>query len=359
MSSVRYVLINPAYKGQHSMGISLPVIIDEKTWQMAQQKREQARSVANDPKGWLLQGMCYCGLCGHVLKCVHKRHQDRSYYACRGRIQNIVQDGDKRCDLPFIRADWLEWGVWNKVKGVLNDSDKLVECINQALSDLEERKVRFGGDIQDSDGKIETLRKKMERLGMVFADGAIEESAYKSKLKQLKKQEASLLKCRRNIDPAELDELEDLEGRILMIKDVLSWGKLSVTEFGLFGELLDGDVYVPAGFNAFRENDRELAIGEVTEMDYFRIEGTDKYIRGIDAPDGFKECGDFEEQSRIIKKNMRSILQLFGIKVIVYPDHAEIKGTIPPQVLNQGENTRPDTALVINSARGTQGDGVE
>jgi site-specific DNA recombinase len=356
-STVRYVLIHSAYKGQHPMGVSVPAIIDENTWQLAQQKREKARTLNTDPKGWLLQGMCYCGVCGHVLKCVRKRPKDRNYYACRGRIQHrIVQDGDKRCDLPFIRADWLEWGVWGKVKDVLNDSDKLIECVNKALVELEERKSKIGSEILDVDGKLETLRAKMERLGMAFADGAMEESAYKSKLKQLKKQEASLVKCRHNIDPLELTEVAELEGRIAMVQCVLSKGKLIVTEFGIFGE--KDNEYVPAGFNAWRECDGELAIGEVTEMDYFRLEGTDKYMRGIDAPPGFWECGSHEEQSIIIKKNMRAILQLFGIRVIVFPDHVEIKGTIPQQVLYQGELPEPETALFISSASPGKGEDI-
>ncbi len=350
MSTVRNVLIHSAYKGQHPMGIPVPVIIDEYMWQVAQQKREKARSVIADPKGWLLQGMCFCGLCGHVLKCSHNKPQDPRYYACRGRIHHWKLDGDStRCKLPFARADWLEWGVWNKVKAVLNNSDKLTECINRALAELEEKKAHIGEEILDANGKLETLRKKMERLGMVFADGAIEESAYKSKLKQLKKQEASLLKCLQNIDPLEMDELEALEGRIVFVKEVLSRGKLEVTEFGLFGNLFDEKIYVPAGFNAWRESDGDLAIGEVAEMDYFRIEGTDKYMRGIDVPPGFWECGDHDKQSEIIKKNMRAILQLFGIKVLVYPDRVEIKGTIPSQVLYQGEQPEPETGLVITS----------
>ncbi len=92
-----------------------------------------------------------------------------------------------------------------------------------------------------------------------------------------------------------------------------------------------------------------MAIGEVTEKDYFRLEGTDKYMRGIDAPLGFWECGDYEEQSKIIKKNMRAILQLFNIGVIVFPDRVEIKGTIPQQVLYQGEVPEPETALFVSS----------
>ena len=109
------------------------------------------------------------------------------------------------------------------------------------------------------------------------------------------------------------------------------------------------DICLPAGFNAWRECDGELTISEVTEMDYFRLEGTDMYMRDIDAPPGFWECCDYEEQAKIIKKNMRAILQFFGIRVIVFPDHVEIKGTIPQQVLYQGELPEPETALFITS----------
>ncbi len=165
--------------------------------------------------------------------------------------------------------------------------------------------------------------------------------------KRNQEKEASLVKCRHNIDPLELTELAELEGRIAMVQNVLSQGKLSVNEFGIFG--VKDNEYIPAGFNAWRECDGELTIGEVTEMDYFRLEGTDKYMRGINAPLGFWECGDHKEQSRIIKRNMRAILQLFNIRVIVFPDRVEIKGTIPQQILYRGEAPEPETALFISS----------
>jgi site-specific DNA recombinase len=346
---VRTALSYPGYKGRHEIGIPMPAVVDENTWQLAQQKRENSRSVLADPKGWLLQGMCFCGKCGHVLKCLRKKPREPRYYACRGRIKHrMTQDNDKRCNLHYIRADWLEWGVWEKVKAVLNDSDKLAECVKKALIELEERKAQIGIETLTLDSRLEMIRTKKERLGMVFADGAVSESAYKSKLSQLNKQEAALLKCRHNIDPLELTELATLEARIAMVKDVLSQGALSVSEFGIFGDL--GNEYIPAGFNAWRECDGELAIGEVTEMDTFRIEGTDKVMRGIDAPLGFWECEDPQQQEEHIKKNVRAILQLFNIKVLVFPERVEIKGAIPTQVLEKSiYKEEPATAPIISS----------
>ena len=42
-------------------------------------------------------------------------------------------------------------------------------------------------------------------------------------------------------------------------------------------------------------------------------------------------------------------MQLFNIKVFVYPERVEIKGTIPTQVLDKSTEEEPDTALIINS----------
>jgi len=123
---------------------------------------------------------------------------------------------------------------------------------------------------------------------------------------------------------------------------------LRVTEFSIFGEI--GNEFVPAGFNAWRECDGELAIGEITEKDYFPIEGTDKALRGVDAPPAFWECNPQEREEKI-KRNMRSILQLFNIRVIVYPECLEITGTIPTQFLDKTVKEEPDKrpALIISS----------
>ena len=255
---------------------------------------------------------------------------------------------EERCDLPYIKTEWLEWAIWGRVKEILNGSDKLAEYVNKALARLEELKAEIGSEALAFDGKLEAIRAKKERLGMVFADGAISESIYRSKLGQLKKQEAAVLKRRHNIDPEALADLAELEARIAKVKDILGRGSLYVTEFGMFAEI--GDEYVPAGFNAWRECDGELAIGETTEMDTFRIEGTDKVMRGVNAPAGFWDCQDQEEQAKRIKKNMRAILQLFDIKVIVFPERVEIRGAIPTQVLDRIiDKEKPATAPVNTS----------
>jgi site-specific DNA recombinase len=351
--TVHEVLTHPGYKGQHYLGLPMPVIIDEDTWRQAQQRRVNARRVRSNIRGWLLQGMCICGQCGHVLQCVQKRGEKARYYVCRGRLARNHLDGGARCTMRWIRADRLEWAVWNKVKAVLNDPNTLAQCVTKALSDLEERRAQMGTQVLSMDREIEALRTKKERLGIAFADGTIKEETYKLKLRQLKKQEADSLKCRDNIDPSTLTELSVLEDRIAAARNILSKGQLLLSEFGIFG--MTGDKYLPAGFNVLRETDGQLAIGGAIQQDVFHIEGTEKVIRGIDVPAGFWEIHNSEEQSEKIKRNMRAILQLFNIRVYVLPDKVEIQGAIPGQVLDKPTQDQLAGASIISSARGSGG----
>jgi hypothetical protein len=153
-----------------------------------------------------------------------------------------------------------------------------------------------------------------------------------------------------------LTELTVLEDRIAMIKDILSKGTLTLTEFGIFG--MAGDKYAPAGFNAWRESDGKLAIGEVSEQDSFPIEGTDLVMRGIDAPEGFWQCDNSNEREEMIKRNLRAILQLFNIKIIVFPERVEVHGAIPVQKITISSQKESLGAPIISSGRGIQGEGL-
>jgi site-specific DNA recombinase len=351
-ANVRQVLVHPAYNGRHKLEVRIPTIIDDATWYRAQEKRENARKLIGDPRGWLLQGMCVCGLCGHVMSCVHKKPGQPRYYACRSRIQSITHRDGKRCDLPFVRAKELEWGVWKKVKEVINNRDTLAECINKALLELEEQKLQIGAESLEIDDKLESIKSKKERLGMAFADGAVSESSYKSRLNQLKKLETTLFKSHNAIHPSQLGELSALEERINRVKDILGRGNIYISEFGIFGA--KSDEYFPAGFNAWRESDGKLAIGEFRESDRIPIEGTDQEMRGIDAPPGFWECKDPQGREDHIKRNLRSILQLFQVKAFIFPDRIEIKGAIPTQLIEFPEKHRKSTAPIISSPSQTQ-----
>jgi hypothetical protein len=299
--------------------------------------------------GWLLQGICFCGQCGHVLKCQQKRPGEARYYACRGRVQHrVTKAGGERCNLPYVRADWLEQGVWEKVKELLNNSNKLAECVNRSLIKLEERREKIGAESMAFESKLEVVRAKQERLGIAFSDGAVNETVYKSKLKRLKKEEELLLKCQHNIDPIELGEIVNLGIRIDMVKDVLNKGSLLVTDLGIFGEM--GDMNSPAQFNVSEEHASELVPGETAEDDAFVTELTDMVVRNMGETPSLPESEDPQKKQEAIIRNRRDILQLFNIKAIVYPERVEITGMIPIQILDKKNKEENKTAPIITSA---------
>jgi hypothetical protein len=60
------------------------------------------------------------------------------------------------------------------------------------------------------------------------------------------------------------------------------------------------------------------------------------------CPIGFWECDDLQKRDETIKRNMRSILQLFDIKVLVYLERVEIKGAVPTQILDKSTEDEPE-----------------
>jgi site-specific DNA recombinase len=355
-STVRSILTHPGYNGQHQTGIAMPPLIDETTWQIAQERRATARSVLADPKGWLLQGMIFCGECGLGLKCIQKRNSEYRYYACRGRIERRLNPGEaKRCGLPYIRADKLESAVWSRIRDVLSNREKLAECVNKALADLEAKKSQVGTEALAINDKLEAIRARKERLGIAFADGTVNESLYREMLTTLKKQEANLLKSRHDIDPSQIDEITAFEARIKAIKDILSKGELVLNEFGMYA--MEGNHYLPLGFNAFRESDGKLAIGEIETKKIMVFEGEYPiYLWDVIDPPAYYECDDSNKRADVVIKNIRAIMQLFNIKAFVYSDRVEIKGAIPPQLLELKTVKESFPAPVISSPRGTQGE---
>lgn len=349
LSSVNRILTHPGYKGEHRNGIKMPVIIDKATWESAQRKRLSARCVRRLAKNWLLQGMCTCGECGHTLSCLQKDSTEYRYYGCHGRYKHTHLDGGPRCQLPRIKADWLEEVVWERLKDVLSNSDAMGRCIRDALEELKERRKHFSEQTYAVDSQIEIIRLKKERLGLVFADGAISKDVYTQKLQNLNKQERELLKVRGNLNPEALAEIAEVENTIKSIEEMLDTsGSLLVSDFGIWG--YKGDTVAPLGYNPWLETECKNEVGRLREMDYVGVEGTDLKIRAIGPPEGFWFS---ENPVEVIKKNIRAILQKFGIRVYMFRDRIEVRGLIPSQIIKTAiGGERPSRELIIPSVRG-------
>jgi chromosome segregation ATPase len=125
--------------------------------------------------------------------------------------------------------------VWERLKGVLRDSETLKQCIRDALAELKERKEHFSGQAASIDKQLEAIRLKKERLGLVFTDGTISKDIYKTRLQGFRKQEKELLKIKNNLSPEARLEIAELENSIRVIEDILdrSSRNIHITDFGI------------------------------------------------------------------------------------------------------------------------------
>jgi len=346
-SLVHRILSQPAYKGLHTLGIKMPVIIDEVTWNKAEKKRASARHVRGEIKGWLLQGLCSCGYCGRLLSCSQKKGKKFRYYVCRGKYAMYHADGSARCLLSNWKADDLEVLVWGKVQEAINQPEVMREYVSRALANLEVKKTQTGDEVQEIEKQLGGVKTKLERLALTFADGAIDESLYRVNLEKLKKQQLELTRRQQAIDPSTLMEILETQERIEAIKEILDHGSLRLNALGFFG--LMGDKYIPVGFNPWLETDGKPEVGQLTNMSDVKIPGTDIMFKSM-APQGILESTP-AQLTELLKKNWRGILQLFDIHVKVFNDRIEIHGLIPPQVIAIPEKKQPECALISCSVR--------
>jgi len=349
-SFVLKILSNSAYMGKHPKGFKMPVIIDPDTWDKAEQQRHNARQVRGQVRSWLLQGICVCGICGHKLGCEKKKGNQPRYYVCGGRHRVHHPDGSPTCTLPYIRAEQLETKVWNTLKQVFADPAKLKQYADKALAELEQRRAQIGEGFLDIEKGIAGVKKREERLGLTYTDGTLTESAYKTKLNQLKKQEADLIQRQNNLDPTELIEITELGQRIKAVEVLLKKGKIKLTDLGFFAS--DGDKYVPLGFNPWPETHGKMAIGEPAEWETVLIDQETGVTVKSNLPPGFTDPGiPTTEKGQRVMTNWRELLRFLNVKVIIYPDHTEIRGAIPPQFFENSEHDNM-SASITSSVEG-------
>ncbi len=355
--SVHKLLSHPGYKGLHPRGLKMLPIIDEATtWEMAQEKRLKARQVRRNARHWLLQGLCICGECGHVLGCIQKDQTERRYYSCHGRYKDAHLDGSPKCTLPRMRADLLEKAVWRRLKTVLTDSETLRESLRSSLAELRQRRSELDKGIGSIDKELQTIYSKKERLGLAYADGAVSKEVYDERLQVLVKREGELLKARSNLDPQVGMELDELEQGIATLEKVVDGksGTVMLTELGIWAMPIPQykvvslespivSAYNPPTVGAWDEPTM------IQLEDFFRLGDNWPLMRMVNSP---TESSDGVPKERVWQ-TIRGFFESFAIRVYVFHDRAEIRGFIPTEVMDiprGGDRIRGEA--IISSVRG-------
>ncbi|NQT31418.1 MAG: recombinase family protein [Deltaproteobacteria bacterium] len=228
-TSIRDVLFNPVYKGtqivniyqKHSrlpeeipesaIKIEVPPIVDKALWNIAQERRKNNKHL-QPPRSehWLLQGLITCGLCGYTFSTgfTHNRRE----YGCRGRLKYTHIDGSPRCTSPRLDAEWLEQEIWQRIEGIINDPNKLDKLLKETVDSLKNREADLNARIKPIDDRLAEIASQKTRLAEEWVQSSISSTRLQEIKRDLDQEEARLRSIRTEIDPAQLEELEQIRG---------------------------------------------------------------------------------------------------------------------------------------------------
>lgn len=224
-SEVKRVLANPAYRGtliynrtrwekqgnaKKKVGrrdasewvyIQVPPLVDEVTWERAQEKLAEARRKYSgwSKENYLLSGIITCLDCGNPMHGIcHKRKSGKKdrYYTC----SRDYTDPQKRGCRPrrLARADELESAVWRLVTSWLNDPEALAAKIREGAAQEDLR-----GDLARIETHLADLRRGRNNLLRALAAGLTDlDGETKGMLQELKARERQLEARKREVEAA-------------------------------------------------------------------------------------------------------------------------------------------------------------
>jgi site-specific DNA recombinase len=222
-------LLNPIYKGtlivhrythicninkidlSKTIQIAVPPLVTEQLWNIAQERLKNNKHVKPLREGdFLLQGMITCGTCGYAYRT--ERAGGFRYYMCRGRMKDHHLDGSPRCQSQIFRAEWLENEVWKRVEEIINDPNRLAVVINDTIENLRLKEADLSARIKPINDRLAEISDQKAKL----ADDWVIRHMNKNKFVDLKdsldKEENRIKALKAEIDPAQIEELENTKG---------------------------------------------------------------------------------------------------------------------------------------------------
>ncbi|HEY40306.1 MAG TPA: recombinase family protein [Dehalococcoidia bacterium] len=242
--TVSRIVRNPGYTGTTYFGVTAgrerkatpkeswhvltnvtPAIISEELFEQAQAALARSKELhpGRPQHEYPLTGFAVCGYCGSPLvgACLSKRYR---YYKCCGTY--ATSSREKICDARYIKADWLESVVWEKVKSVLSNPQVLLAEVSKQTE--EEKAQASAGylekEIKSLTRKIKGYAGQERRLMSVLRLDIATPDIVLDEINQMKKEReadekmlSSLIQTKQNIDKMVdmEDNLKELCARIV------------------------------------------------------------------------------------------------------------------------------------------------
>jgi len=242
-STVRGMLVNPAYRGEAAFGktrvtgargkatrqarqrgarqslapqrasapedswtmIAVPAIIDADTFALARSRLEQGVRFAsrNAKKPSLLRGLLVCRECGYAWHRVEKGKPQsrRVYYQCGSRC---LRTAERRCNSAPVRADELEPLVWGEITRLLCQPDLVGAEIDRRLQDLRETDPAARRS-EALTVELTRAERAISRLVDAYQDEQITLAELRARMPELRRREHAL-RAEQDAIAAEIDD---------------------------------------------------------------------------------------------------------------------------------------------------------
>ena len=231
---IRQILTNPAYVGRwryKEFDIPVPALVDEETWNKAQQKLKEARRLwaGRSQNDYLLSGIISCSDCGNTMTGVYMTWWDQKVrrYTCHKNSQGARNTG---CvPSKTLPAEVIEKTVWEQVCAWLDDPEALAR---EAIEE-EPRSEDLRQEFERIEKLIADVDKGREAVLDAIASGLFElDGKTKSKLVDLKRRKERLENRKKELQVflnetqryvAGLEEMKQLAKQVLSRLDTLEF----------------------------------------------------------------------------------------------------------------------------------------
>jgi site-specific DNA recombinase len=199
--------------------IPIPPIIDEETRRLAQDQLERNAKLSfrnNKKYSYLLRCLLSCESCGLAMfgvtyKATDTRPEHR-YYQCHGK-DPILSAREHKCTQRPAKAGELEEAVWEHVKALMRDPERLLSQFEDFARSTSENGDREEAEAKKFEGHLKRLSREQTRLVDAYQAGIIE-------LEELKERRAKIAQ-RRNALSRHYDQQAQLRRQAAQAREVL------------------------------------------------------------------------------------------------------------------------------------------
>lgn len=172
--------------------VKVPNIVNEDVFDIVQEQLAENRKIARTRERgakYLLQGLIVCKCCRYAYygSPVRNKRGEKvdhyAYYRCIGR-DSYRFGGNKICDNKHIRTDALETAVWEEVKHLLKNPNRILEEYKRRLSEFKKSSWDKKSDLLEK--QENKLQRGIARLIDSYAQEYISQEEFEPRVKAMK-----------------------------------------------------------------------------------------------------------------------------------------------------------------------------